>query len=52
MNKYLILGLLQILFIFNLENVPDQEVIIDKATENTKPAVITFFTDDLDFDNY
>lgn len=51
MNKYLILGLLQILFIFNLENVPDQEVIIAKATENTKPAVITSFTDDLVFDD-
>ena len=49
MYNYLILGLLQILFSFNLENVPDQEVIIAKPTENTKPAVITFFNDDLVF---
>ena len=51
MYNYLILGLLQILFSFNLENVPDQEVIIAKPTENTKPAVITFFNDDLVFED-
>ena len=51
MNKYLILGLLHILFSFNLENVPVHEVIISKATENTKPAVISSFTDDLVFED-
>jgi hypothetical protein len=49
MYNYLILGLLQILFSFNSENVPPQEVGIATATENTKNTEVTFFNDDLVF---
>ncbi|RBA28193.1 hypothetical protein DPN68_08550 [Flavobacterium tibetense] len=49
MYNYLILGLLQILFSFNSENVPPQEVGIATTTENTKNTEVTFFNDDLVF---
>jgi hypothetical protein len=51
MYNYLILGLLQILFSFNSENVPPQEAGIGTATENTKNTEVTFFNDDLVFED-
>ena len=48
MNKYLILGLLQILFSFNSENMPTNEVGIATTPKN---IVVTFFNDDLVFED-